>query len=239
MEKAKKGLYSLKYGIGSADDITVRIKCGEGIVKEKRALSQWDALTTQCENEEELLELIRTIHVPKRNSKDELIDGHFYISYKNSGEIKMLDVAYSDNEVIKEVSKAYEGKYDIEGASQVKKLAKKLIYIYSKKDPLYQYLTKGHYIDEELSYYLGQYVAYTSDEYYNTNEAYAYFKLITARLKRYKTFRDITYEIHRYNKKIELQNSSKKDASLTEKQKVKTLIPPKGTQMRLFNPNDF
>ncbi len=237
MKDIKKGIYSLKHRALDGLESTLRIKCDNGKLREKFALTQLDALTTSCNSMEELLELISLINVPKKNSKDEFIDGYCYIEYRNNGNIKKLDIAFNDNEIIKEVSRSYEGKYNIKGTYQVKQLAMSLIKIHREKDPLYNYLNSCNVIDSDLSYYLCMYDAYTSSDYYNINEADAYLDLIIGKLSQYKIFRDITFEIHRYEEKTKSQISEIN--ARAEKPKVKIILPRKIEQPRLFNPDDF
>ena len=67
--KKKKGIYSLVHeSLDGTKKSYLRMLDDEGKLKEKFPLTTLDALTTSCENMQELLIYARTLHNPKKNS---------------------------------------------------------------------------------------------------------------------------------------------------------------------------
>ncbi len=232
MSKIERGIYSLKHKSLDGVISTVRIKDKNGKLKENFPLTTIDALTTMCDNMKDLLELIREINKPKKNSNDDMSDGHFYIEYKNNHEVKTLNVVFSDNIVISELSKTYDGLYRMPKNKTVSIWAYKLIKIRMQSPELYKYLKDHNYIDSYLSELAGYYIFYAGEDYQNPVEANRYMKEIIAKLESYKTFRDFNVGIYNYDKVKELKALKKQiigDEPEIEKVKTKTL---KGTQLK-------
>lgn len=230
---AKKGIYSLKHVSLEGIESSLRMKTEDGKLKENFPLTTIDAITSSCENMEELLKLTRKLNVPKKNSKDEWLDGHFYIEYKNNHKIKRLSIVFNDNLIISELSRIYEGMYTMPKDRNVPVLAYKIIKIRKHQPNLYEFLRKSDYLDNYLSQLIGEYVFFTGEGYQNPNEADKRLNEIIAKLENYKIFREINVGIYNYNKLQELREAEKQLGQTEEPeiQKVKRIIP-KGTQLK-------
>ena len=230
-----KGIYSLKHISLDGEETTFRMKDKNGKIKDHFPLTTIDALTTECNNMEELLLKTRFLNIPKRNSSDTWLDGYFYIEYLNNNKVKKLDIAFSENALIHEISTTYKGYYYIPKDNRIKKTAYKIIKIRVTEPKLYDYLRHNSYLDTYLSELIGQFIAYNNEDYQNIKEADRILNIIIAQLSQYKKFRDLTIGINNYYKETKYQEQTSKQSNNqennSEKQKVKKIMPPKGSQL--------
>lgn len=233
-----RGIYSLIHVSDDGTESTFRIKYQDGKIKDHFPLTTLDYLTTKCKNMEELLLVTRAVNFPKKNSKDNWIDGYFYIQYKNNHETKKLDVVFSDNELIHETAAKNNGKYTMDKSKIFKTYAYKLIKIRKNQPELYNYLKENGYLGRYLSELIGRYLFYYNNNYQNINESDRAINEIAAKLLEYKVFRDLIVGKYNYEKEKEIKQNGNEEKEVTETQKVKKLLPPKGTQLS-FNDIDY
>ena len=244
--KKKKGIYSLVHeSLDGTKKSYLRMLDDEGKLKEKFPLTTLDALTTSCENMKELLIYARTLHNPKKNSTDNWLDGTFYIEYKYDGEIKTLDVVFSDNLLISQMAVAHEGEYYMKNEINTYVMARRLIDIKKHNSDLFNYLKEKGYMGKDIPRLIDEYLNYDNDNYHNVNEAIRVRDIIKNKLEEYKLFRDINVGIYNYNKEKEIRQKIEtlKEAKtqlinefgpVEEKpseEKVKRILPPKGSQL--------
>ena len=236
------GIYSIKHISNDGHESVLRLKEDDKL-KEKFPLTTIDAITTTCDNMKEFLVLARKLHNPKRNSHDDWSDGYCYIEYKHEGEIKTIPLVFSDNLILSELSKNYEGQSVMKGERNVTIWAHKVADIMRNYKELYVYLKKNGYISKYLAPLIEDYVFYTGEYYQNPEEANNSLTMIKIKLSEYKTFRDLNVGINMYNKEKELREARAKQIEelkavretlveeYIEPENVERIEPEKGRQM--------
>ena len=236
-----RGLYTLIHvSEDSKIKSTFRMQDENGKIKDKFPLTTLDALTTRCQNMEELLLLTRELNIPQKNSKDEWLDGYFYIEYKNNHEIKQIDIVFNNNILIQKLSTENEGKYELPKDIGLRIFAYKIIKIRKTDHELYTYLIEKSYLSKHLSDLFGKYLAFHNEEYQNNEESQRILNIIVNHLREYKKIRDLIVGIYNYQMKqkinsMEIDNQTYRRSGqeiTAEKQKVKRIMPPKGTQLK-------
>ena len=192
---------------------------------------------------EEFLILARKLNNPKRNSYDDWSDGYCYIRYRNEGLNKRLPIVFSDNLVISELSKNYEGKSVMKGERNVTLWAYKAADIMRNHPFLYTYLRHNNYINSYLAMLIEEYVFFTGENYQNPDEADIRLTMIKTKLSEYKTFRDLVVGIDQYKKEKEAREERQKEIErlkavretlveeFIEPEIVERIEPEKGRQM--------
>ena len=245
---SRKGLYYLKHVSLSGDENIIRLEDEDGKIKKSFPLSTIDAITTDFDNMKSLLEFISEKNKPKKNSNFDITDGYLYIEYHHNNKVKILNIVFSDNEEIREVSKKCKGGYKIKKDSKLTSLAYKLINIRKNETDIYNYLRNNYYVNSYLTNIINSYLFNTSDNYQNLSEAIKYKAELINKLTEYKTFRDISFGINNYYKQknnheiqklkaikdsiIENFYSEFDDNKDLNSEKVKKILPPKGAQLK-------
>ncbi|MBR3198398.1 MAG: hypothetical protein IKG27_00100 [Bacilli bacterium] len=242
MTQKARGIYSIKHISNDGHESILRVKEGK-IFKEKFPLTTIDAITTTCDNMEGFLKLARKLHKPKKNSYDDWSDGYCYIEYKHEGEVKRIPLVFSDNLILSELSKNYEGQSVMKGEKNVTIWAHKAINIRRKNEELYAYLKKHGYISRYLAPIIGEYVFFTGENYQNPEEANIRLTMIKTKLSEYKAFRDLVVGIDMHQKEKEAREERQKEIErlkavretlveeFIEPEIVERIEPEKGRQM--------